>query len=210
MDPDLSDVHVFHPEVPLPSSDDEDSEAEASVPEGCSELEISKHTVCRTYTGLGPDNGPRCDGRGRREETCAVCLEDFRDGDLVRVLRCFHTFHRECVDKWLARNHLCPICKQDVAGQATWKERKDITCSSASEVQPMTSFVDFSSLVNEVPEHSSARLSFRTVHRLYNAPGSAFSRLTHSEATAPHRPHVQPLRSGRMRRVRQSPCIIAL
>ncbi|CAE7269246.1 E3 ubiquitin-protein ligase [Symbiodinium microadriaticum] len=206
-DPDASDIHVFHPEVPLPSSDEEDSDVEASA--GCSELEISKHTLCHIVThpggGPGPDQGPR-------EETCAVCLEDFRDGDLVRVLRCFHTFHRDCVDTWLARNHLCPICKQDVAGQPTGKERKYIACCLASEVQPVTSVVDFPSLVHEVPEHSSARLSFRTIHRLYNASGSAVSPLTRSAATVPLCPHdvVQPLRSGRTRRVRQSPCIIAL
>jgi hypothetical protein len=32
---------------------------------------------------------------------CAVCLEDFVDGDQLRVLGCRHRFHTTCVDRWL-------------------------------------------------------------------------------------------------------------
>ena len=34
-------------------------------------------------------------------QTCAICSDDYVGGDALRVLRCGHKFHLECVDKWL-------------------------------------------------------------------------------------------------------------
>lgn len=42
---------------------------------------------------------------------CAVCLEDFKQGHVRKVLPCLHGFHQECIDKWLRSNGSCPICK---------------------------------------------------------------------------------------------------
>ncbi|PIN00167.1 hypothetical protein CDL12_27335 [Handroanthus impetiginosus] len=43
---------------------------------------------------------------------CAVCLENFRDGEKCRLLpSCNHSFHAECVDMWLLRASVCPICR---------------------------------------------------------------------------------------------------
>lgn len=46
---------------------------------------------------------------------CAVCLEGFRVGDRCRDLpACGHSFHRDCVDRWLMRSPACPICRRGV------------------------------------------------------------------------------------------------
>ncbi|KAI3462994.1 hypothetical protein Pfo_019657 [Paulownia fortunei] len=43
---------------------------------------------------------------------CAVCLENFRVGEKCRLLpSCNHSFHAECVDLWLLRSPICPICR---------------------------------------------------------------------------------------------------
>ncbi|XP_047964114.1 RING-H2 finger protein ATL56-like [Salvia hispanica] len=43
---------------------------------------------------------------------CAVCLEKFRAGERCRLLpSCNHSFHAECVDLWLLRAPVCPICR---------------------------------------------------------------------------------------------------
>ena len=46
---------------------------------------------------------------------CAICLEDFVDGESCRVFSvCKHIFHLDCVDKWLRNNPTCPICRNYV------------------------------------------------------------------------------------------------
>ncbi|GJM86724.1 hypothetical protein PR202_ga02612 [Eleusine coracana subsp. coracana] len=46
---------------------------------------------------------------------CAVCLEAFQAGDRCRVLPgCEHGFHAQCVDSWLRKSRVCPICRAEV------------------------------------------------------------------------------------------------
>uniref|UniRef100_A0ACD5TA69 Uncharacterized protein n=1 Tax=Avena sativa TaxID=4498 RepID=A0ACD5TA69_AVESA len=50
---------------------------------------------------------------------CAVCIVEFRDGDLARLLpRCGHRFHAACVDAWLRLHSTCPLCRAAVVAPA--------------------------------------------------------------------------------------------
>ncbi|XP_042378863.1 E3 ubiquitin-protein ligase At1g12760-like isoform X2 [Zingiber officinale] len=49
------------------------------------------------------------------DAVCCICLAKYVDNDELRELPCTHFFHKECVDKWLKLNALCPLCKT-VAG----------------------------------------------------------------------------------------------
>jgi len=51
--------------------------------------------------------------RQLHNETCCVCLEDFVDGEEVRLLRCKHGFHDKCIREWVIAKGKCPICKQN-------------------------------------------------------------------------------------------------
>ncbi|KAG2714497.1 hypothetical protein I3760_03G030000 [Carya illinoinensis] len=43
---------------------------------------------------------------------CAVCLENFKMGEKCRLLPiCKHSFHAQCVDAWLMKTPICPICR---------------------------------------------------------------------------------------------------
>nr|GMC70409.1 E3 ubiquitin-protein ligase ATL41-like [Ipomoea batatas]GME02547.1 E3 ubiquitin-protein ligase ATL41-like [Ipomoea batatas] len=45
---------------------------------------------------------------------CSVCLSLLQDGEMVRTLpNCNHTFHANCVDKWLGTQSTCPICRTE-------------------------------------------------------------------------------------------------
>eukprot|EP01084_Bolivina_argentea_P024720 46016_1 len=48
-------------------------------------------------------------------DSCAICLEDFKINEKLRLLPCHHGFHVECVDPWLTKSsELCPMCKQSI------------------------------------------------------------------------------------------------
>ncbi|XVF14122.1 hypothetical protein REPUB_Repub09cG0030100 [Reevesia pubescens] len=58
------------------------------------------------YDYIAKDNG------SSSPVDCAVCLENFKTGEKCRLLpQCRHSFHAECVDSWLLRNPICPICR---------------------------------------------------------------------------------------------------
>nr|UDO47770.1 hypothetical protein [Pandoravirus massiliensis] len=48
---------------------------------------------------------------------CAVCLDDFADGDQLRILPCAHAYHAACIDRWLANHIACPCCRAPVMAQ---------------------------------------------------------------------------------------------
>uniref|UniRef100_A0A8C9RW22 Ring finger protein 122 n=1 Tax=Scleropages formosus TaxID=113540 RepID=A0A8C9RW22_SCLFO len=50
------------------------------------------------------------------QQTCAVCLEDFRLKEELGVLPCQHAFHRRCLVKWLEVRCVCPMCNKPIAG----------------------------------------------------------------------------------------------
>jgi len=68
--------------------------------------------------GLGPEAIARLDVRAWSKEVpvpmsqtrCTICLEEFHEGDNLRVLRCAHVFHATCVDHWLSHSATCPLC----------------------------------------------------------------------------------------------------
>ena len=47
-------------------------------------------------------------------ETCHVCLEDFKEGESIRLLRCKHGFHSKCIKFWIVKRGKCPVCIRDV------------------------------------------------------------------------------------------------
>ncbi|WCJ22248.1 RING/U-box superfamily protein [Euphorbia peplus] len=46
---------------------------------------------------------------------CAVCLSEFEEGEMGRVLpACKHTFHSCCIDMWFYSHSNCPLCRAPV------------------------------------------------------------------------------------------------
>lgn len=43
--------------------------------------------------------------------SCAICQDDTINKDIVRKLKCGHTFHAHCIDRWLSKSRQCPYCR---------------------------------------------------------------------------------------------------
>jgi len=74
---------------------DEATEMQAATQEQIAALPCVHHT-----NDLFSDDGM----------SCAVCLDDFAEGDCLRRLPCQHYFHGRCIDEWLSRSKRCPLC----------------------------------------------------------------------------------------------------
>lgn len=49
-------------------------------------------------------------------DTCAICLNQFKEEEEVKILACNHIYHVDCIDKWLGLNRRCPLCHKDGTG----------------------------------------------------------------------------------------------
>ncbi|TXG75144.1 hypothetical protein ES332_1Z011900v1 [Gossypium tomentosum] len=45
------------------------------------------------------------------EEDCMIWLEELEVGFYASRMPCSHTFHGDCIEKWLKQSHYCPICR---------------------------------------------------------------------------------------------------
>ncbi|OIW16627.1 hypothetical protein TanjilG_01866 [Lupinus angustifolius] len=60
------------------------------------------------------------------KEQCAICLEEFCNGDESKLLvrtQCLHVFHEDCMIKWLQRcsnvnqSYSCPMCRCQISSK---------------------------------------------------------------------------------------------
>ena len=42
---------------------------------------------------------------------CLICLDNYKIGEKICFLPCFHLFHSLCIKCWIKRTNKCPLCK---------------------------------------------------------------------------------------------------
>lgn len=58
------------------------------------------------------------EGDGQQDQ-CSVCMEQFQDGEQLRLLPCMHKYHKCCIDEWFNSSPACPVCKHSIIPSAS-------------------------------------------------------------------------------------------
>ena len=121
--------------------EDEDDIGEVKIAE-LEEGKVASSDKCTTgCTGgvRGPETiGPRSvafpahEAPETTEVTCAICLDDFDEGDLLNSqTKCPHRFHKDCLIMWLEHHDICPICRRVMVTGSDWREANAHGANSA-------------------------------------------------------------------------------
>lgn len=87
---------------------------------------INSITVCKYRKDEGLIEGTEC----------SVCLNEFREGETLRLLpKCNHAFHVPCIDTWLRSHTNCPLCRAGIV--------------SSNNVTPETAMSNLASMEQE-------------------------------------------------------------
>ncbi|KAJ9170855.1 hypothetical protein P3X46_018920 [Hevea brasiliensis] len=69
---------------------------------------------------------------------CAVCLSVLKDQEIARLLpNCNHTFHADCIDKWLSSHPTCPICRTEAEPRIQPVPREGPAMGGAATTPPL-------------------------------------------------------------------------
>ena len=60
-----------------------------------------------------------------KEENCPICLQKYKNHDIIKEFPCKHIFHKNCIFKWLKQSNVCPICKHDLTEEINKVEIRD-------------------------------------------------------------------------------------
>lgn len=55
---------------------------------------------------------------------CAICLEEWVSGMIVKEMPCKHRFHGGCIEKWLGMHGSCPVCRYSMPAEEEEREKK--------------------------------------------------------------------------------------
>lgn len=49
-----------------------------------------------------------------KKEFCVICQEYIQKNNIIRVLKCTHNYHINCIENWLKDHYTCPLCKKNL------------------------------------------------------------------------------------------------
>ncbi|KAI1286010.1 E3 ubiquitin-protein ligase RNF13 [Halotydeus destructor] len=114
--------------------------------------------------------------KGDHYDTCAICLDEYVEGEKLRLLPCGHVYHMKCIDPWLTKNRrVCPVCK----GKVVLPGVSDVSESESEGTHQNPSATERTPLIQpsntRPPRRQRQRRTPRTPHTPRNIPGRARS-----------------------------------
>jgi len=94
--------------------------------------------------------GLEANGIKLTNDSCPICLANFKEETKIKLLPCDHGFHTECIEPWI-RQHSdsCPMCRETVTDKLAPAQR-DVACcytiSSRHRQRGIQSFVQAANL----------------------------------------------------------------
>lgn len=68
---------------------------------------LNKNTTVDLYKNIHID-------LRKKHTTCSICIDDFNEESNIRIIKCKHIFHKDCIDPWLLKeSYKCPVCRDD-------------------------------------------------------------------------------------------------
>jgi len=72
-------------------------------------------------------------------DSCPICLVDFKEKTRIKLLPCDHGFHPECIEPWIRQhNDSCPMCRETVTDKLTQAQRDATCCYNISSQRRLT------------------------------------------------------------------------
>ena len=105
------------------------------------DVHTSGHHKSTKHDGLTPQQLlalPASTYIGDRDDAvCAVCMDDVQVGQVQRVLRCGHAYHQACIDVWLLKRRVCPLCVTAVrVAESGQSSKVEYTVELMNSVEP--------------------------------------------------------------------------
>lgn len=127
--------------------------------------------------------------KGSHYDTCAICLDEYIEGEKLRVLPCSHGYHLRCIDPWLTKSRrICPVCKgkvrvagmSDISDTESESEHsRQINYNNANESTPL--LISQRPLRSQETTHNGARATMNgSINGVVSDQGSLASSTTES------------------------------
>ncbi|KAG2373983.1 hypothetical protein C9374_011648 [Naegleria lovaniensis] len=63
-----------------------------------------------------------CSEDASNTQSCAVCLCEFEEQEVLTRLPCGHVFHKDCIMPWIKDHNSCPTCRYELATEDPERE----------------------------------------------------------------------------------------
>ncbi|XP_037543525.1 E3 ubiquitin-protein ligase RNF43 [Nematolebias whitei] len=142
----------------------------------------------RTYRSQGCSGSQRHHGAwgsassSNSSPVCAICLEEFQEGQNLRIISCAHEFHRECVDPWLLQHRTCPLCMHNIMGMERQSQRSRPQQSSEQSQSFLHPQPYSSSHSHPFPQHT---IPFSMRPHYPRGPSGPYPSLGHYSGSSP-------------------------